>query len=63
MDVSYTRLAEGQIACTVEAAEDVMVDIDADRTILGIEVIGGVDWQRALLALAMAGRLRVAPKP
>lgn len=62
MEASYTRLAEGEIAATVEAAEDVLVDIDADRTVLGIEVIGGADWQRGLVALAIAGRLRVAPK-
>ncbi len=58
---SYAYLFKGEISCTVEAREDIHVDIDADRTVLGIEVIGDADWTDGLVALAMTGRLRVAP--
>ena len=57
---SYAYLFKGDIASTVEAREDILVDIDADQTVLGVEVIGGADWTDGLVALAMAGRLRVA---
>ena len=59
--VSYARLFKGDIACTAEARPDVLVDLSADRTVLGIEVLGDGDWTDGLVALAMAGRLRVAP--
>lgn len=58
---SYACLFPGKIASTVEARSDINVDIGADRTILGVEVIGGADWTDGLVALAMTGRLRVAP--
>ena len=58
---SYAYLFAGEIASTVEAREDINVDIDADRTVLGVEVIGDACWTDGLVALAMAGRLRVAP--
>lgn len=58
---SYAYLFPGKIASTVEARSDINVDINADRTILGVEVLGDADWTDGLAALAMAGRLRVAP--
>jgi uncharacterized protein YuzE len=62
MNVSYARLFEGEIACTAEAREGgILVDLSADRTVLGIEVIGEGDWADGLVALAMKGRLRVVP--
>ena len=62
MDVSYARLAEGDVARTVEAPAGSLahVDVDADGRILGVEVIGSGDWRDALAALAMTGRLRVS---
>lgn len=58
---SYAYLFNGDIASTVEARSDINVDIAADRTVLGVEVIGEADWTDGLVALAMAGRLRVTP--
>jgi len=59
---SYAYLFPGKIASTVEARSDINADIDADRTVLGVEVIGSADWTEGLVALAMTGRLRVAPR-
>jgi len=64
---SYATLAHGGIppggvARTVEATESIMVDVDADGTVLGVEVIGEGNWADGLVALAMTGRLRVAPR-
>lgn len=59
--VSYARLFKGDIVSTAEARPDILVDLSADRTVLGIEVIGDACWTDGLVALAMAGRLRVAP--
>lgn len=60
-ETSYAYLFKGEIACTAEARPDILVDLDANRRVLGIEVIGDGDWTDGLVALAMAGRLRVAP--
>jgi uncharacterized protein YuzE len=64
VNVSYTTLAPGGIpgggvARTVEAADGIMVDVDSDGIVLGVEVIGDGDWVDGLAALAMSGRLRV----
>jgi uncharacterized protein YuzE len=62
VNVSYTTLAPGgDVARTVEATEWIWVDVDSDGRILGVEVIGDGDWVNGLAALAMTGRLRVAP--
>lgn len=66
MDVSYTALAPGGIppggvARTVEAGGGIYVDVDADGTVLGVEVIGEGDWLDGLAILAMKGRLCVVP--
>jgi uncharacterized protein YuzE len=66
MNVSYVTLAPGGIpaggvASTVEVTDGILVDVDKDRTVLGIEVIGGGNWVDGLVALAMQGRLQVAP--
>jgi uncharacterized protein YuzE len=66
VNVSYTDLAPGDIpdggvVRTVEATEWIWVDTDADGTVLGVEVIGDGNWLDGLAALAMTGRLRVAP--
>jgi uncharacterized protein YuzE len=63
---SYVTLAPGGIppggvARTIEATEGIMVDVDANGTVLGIEVIGDGNWVDGLVALAMTGRLRVVP--
>ena len=63
MDVSYVDLRPGGIARTVEVTPSLLVDTEADGTVLGVEVIGGGNWLDALAALAMQGRLRVARKP
>ncbi len=63
---SYVTLAPGGIppggiASTVEVGDSIHVDIAADRTVLGVEVIGDGNWVDGLVSLAMQGRLRVAP--
>ena len=60
IEPGYVRVSEGEIAGTVEARPDIQVDISADRTVLGIETLGDAPWTDGLVALAMAGRLRVA---
>lgn len=59
-DASYVTLRSGTVARTAEASLEMMVDLDADGRVLGVEVIGDGDWRDALVALAVAGRLRVA---
>lgn len=59
--VSYCRLAEGKVDRTAEATESILVDVDADGKVLGVEVIGDGNWLDGLAALAMKGRLRVVP--
>jgi uncharacterized protein YuzE len=57
--VSYARLREGQIARTVQATESLLVDLDGNDRILGVETLNGEDWCDALVNLAMTGRLAV----
>lgn len=59
----YTYLSEGEFGRTVEISDSIMVDVDTDGTVLGIEVIGDGTWVDGLVALAMTGRLRVVPAP
>jgi uncharacterized protein YuzE len=63
-DASYIYLAPGGIppggvARTIEATESVLVDVDTEGKVLGVEVIGEGNWLDGLAALAMKGRLRV----
>ena len=57
--VGYTRLRTGAVARTVEVTNSIMVDVDAEDRILGVETLNGEDWQAALVTLAMTGRLTV----
>ena len=57
--VGYTHLREGAVARTVEVTGSIMVDVDAEDAILGVETLGGEDWRDGLATLAMAGRLTV----
>jgi hypothetical protein len=56
---AYARLREGRVARTVEVSDSVMVDVDDNDLILGVETLGGEDWHGALASLAMAGRLAI----
>lgn len=56
---AYATLRYGKVARTVEVTESVMVDVDADGRLLGVEVLDGSDWRDALVTLAMRGRLTV----
>lgn len=56
---AYERLREGAVARTIEVSDSVMVDVDSDGLVLGVEVLDGGDWRDALANLARAGRLAV----
>ena len=60
--VGYTHLREGAVARTVEVTGSIMVDVDANDRILGVETLDGEDWQAALVTLAMTGRLAIPRK-
>lgn len=47
------------VARTVEVSESVMVDVDDQGRPIGVETLDGSDWQAALAALALRGRLRI----
>jgi len=57
--VGYTHLRKGAVARTVEVTGSIMVDVDAEDAILGVETLGGEDWRDGLATLAMSGRLTV----
>jgi uncharacterized protein YuzE len=63
VNATYAKLREGKVARTVEVSDSEMVDVDSDGCVLGIEVLGGTDWEGVLVSLAMAGRLKVLPQP
>lgn len=41
IDASYQKLREGEVARTVEIRTDLLVDVTADGSVIGIERIGG----------------------
>lgn len=58
---SYVYLApELTFARTIEVNDDVMIDIDTEGRIIGVETLDGSDWTDALITLVMNGRLRIA---
>lgn len=57
--IAYARLREGTFGRTIEVGSSVMVDLDGDDRVLGIETLDGSDWRDALVKLAMDGRLTV----
>jgi uncharacterized protein YuzE len=57
---SYAYLhPELAVARTVEVTSSVMVDVDAEGRLVGVETLDGSDWTGALVALAIRGRLRI----
>jgi uncharacterized protein YuzE len=58
---TYVQMRQADVARTIEVTESVMIDVDSSNAIIGIEVIGGVDWASALMKLAVVGRLVVTP--
>lgn len=57
--VRYELLREAAVARTILASDEVMVDVDGDGRIIGVEVLDGSDWRDALVILAREGRLAV----
>ena len=57
--VGYVHLREGDVARTVQVTDSLLVDLDGNDRILGVETLGGEDWREALVSLAMTGRLAV----
>jgi uncharacterized protein YuzE len=53
----YATLRKGQHARTIEVTDSVMVDVDAEDHVLGIEMLSDTDWPGVLVNLAMVGRL------
>lgn len=67
VNVSYTTLVPyqvppGGVAYTIEATDDILVDVDVEGRVLGTEVIGDGNWVDGIIKLVMSGRLR-AVKP
>jgi hypothetical protein len=60
---AYARLRGGTAARTVEVSGAIMVDVDGQGYVLGVETLDGGDWRDALASLAMAGRLAVPREP
>lgn len=56
---AYTTLRKAEVARTVEVNVSVMIDVDADSRIIGVETLDGSDWRDALATLAMRGRLAI----
>lgn len=57
--IAYAHLRQGKFGRTIEVSDSVMVDLDSEDRILGIETLDGSDWRDALVKLAMSGRLTV----
>jgi uncharacterized protein YuzE len=57
VNACYAKLREGKVARTFEVSDSEMIDVDSDGQVLGVEVIGGTDWEDVLVRLAMQGRL------
>ena len=57
---SYAYLRpDFEIARTIEVTSSVMVDVDAEGRLVGVETLDGSDWTGALATLAIQGRLRI----
>lgn len=56
---AYTTLRKAKVARTVEVNVSVMIDVDADSLIIGVETLDSSDWRDALTTLAMRGRLAI----
>lgn len=59
----YVALWRATVAGTVPVSDGVLVDVDADDRVTGVEVLDGSDWRDALAALAREGRLGVIRRP
>ncbi len=59
---AYERLREGAVARTIEVSDSVMVDVDSDGLVLGVETLDGSDWRDALVVLARSGGLHAVPR-
>lgn len=55
----YTHLCTGAVARAVEVTDGIMIDVDDQDRIVGVETLGGVDWRDGLVTLAMSGRLAI----
>ena len=60
----YVTLRKGTVARQVEVdpLSSVILDVDTEGKILGVEVLDGSDWTKALVTMALDGRLVVAKK-
>jgi uncharacterized protein YuzE len=56
---AYATLSKAKVARTVEVNVSVMIDVDADDLIIGVETLDGSDWRDALATLAIQGRLAI----
>lgn len=55
----YIRVNGGEVARTIEADPGVLVDVDAEGSVVGLEVVGHDDFFRACMAALRV--LRVKP--
>jgi uncharacterized protein YuzE len=57
IDGTYTHLRTGTVAGQRQVAADVIVDVDADNRVLGIETLGDVAWESAVVSILLAARV------
>lgn len=57
VEASYWTLADRPVARTVEVSPRVLVDVDADGSVVGVERIGGVVDMSTLAEVLRAVRL------
>lgn len=61
VNTSYVTLRSNrQVVRTVECAYGVLVDLDAEGMVIGIETIGDVSFEMTLLSVVMKASLRNA---
>lgn len=62
MMVGYVYFRDLPVTRTVQVTDSLLVDLDSNDTITGIETLGDASWQDALVTLAMSGRLTIPVK-
>lgn len=57
VNAAYVTLRQGKQARTVEVSSSVMIDVDAQGQVLGVELLDDGSFQDVLVSLVVDGRL------